>query len=425
MALPGSASPFPMPMLEHWITRQREHAIAGLLRSISSPVVKTRPGFGQTIIPAKGSVVASPIPASYDPDPDYFFHWFRDSAAVMGALALVRDSVPGARRLFEDFVDFSLGLNRLDGRQMPPDWRDATAPDFARFLRQDIGNAHGDGISADTRVNPDGSLDITDWPRPQHDGPALRALTLLRWGPVRDADILLLKQDLHFVLTHARQPCFDIWEEERGLHYYTVSASEAALAAGGAWFASSDPDLSAACRSEAAALNALRQSFWSQDAGYIRSRLLPAGRSAKELDIAVILAANHAGQDCDARLAATLDRLADLFRTQYAINKDSGAGPAMGRYAGDIYYSGGAYYFSTLGAAEFCYRAGDGARGDAFLETVRRFAPDTGLMAEQFDQTTGAPASAQDLAWSHAAFLSCITARGALHGRTPRTLPKL
>jgi len=399
-------------MLEAWIARQRQHAIAGLLRSISSPVVKERPGFGQTIIPARGSIVASPIPASYDPDPDYFFHWFRDSAAVMEALALVRDAVPDARRLFEQFVDFSLGLNRLDGRKMPPDWRAATTPDFARFLRQDIESVHGDALAADTRVNADGTLDITDWPRPQHDGPALRAL--LRWGPVRQAEIALLKQDLHFVLTHARQPCFDIWEEEMGLHYYTVSVSEAALAAGAVWLQSSEPDLSAACRSEAAALNALRQSFWSQDAGYIRSRILADGRSTKELDIAVILAANHAGQRCDARLAATLDRLADLFRERYAINRDGGAGPAMGRYAGDIYYSGGAYYFSTLGAAEFCYCAGDPVRGDAFLDTVRRFTPTSGLMAEQFDQNAGEPASAKDLAWSHAAFLSCVSARDAM-----------
>src|SRR3569833_1211706 len=400
-----------MTMLESWIARQREHAIAGLLRSISTPVVKKREGFGQVIRPAKGSVVASPVPASYDPDPDYFFHWFRDSAAVMDALALVRGDVPRSRRLFEDFVDFSLGLSRLDGRRMPPDWRAATAPDFERFLRKDITCAHGDAIAAETRVNPDGTLDITDWPRPQYDGPALRALARLRWGPVRESEIILLKQDLAFVLTYAGSPCFDIWEEEIALHYYTVSVSEAALAAGAAWFKPSDPEFSADCARQADALLALRQSFWSQGEGYIRSRILPQGRSAKELDISVILAANHAGQVCVPRLVATLDRLAVLFRDSYAINREQGPGPAMGRYAGDVYYSGGAYYFSTLGAAEFCYRAGDRARGDAFLETVRRFTPESGLMAEQFDQTTGLPTSAKDLAWSHAAFLTCIKAR--------------
>ncbi|HEY0265384.1 MAG TPA: glycoside hydrolase family 15 protein, partial [Rhizomicrobium sp.] len=281
-------------------------------------------------------------------------------------------------------------------------------PDFARFLRKDIAAAHGDAIAAETRVDPDGTLDITDWPRPQHDGPALRALTLLGWGPRSDAEIHLLRSDLHFVLGHARKPCFDIWEEEAALHYYTLRVSEAALRRGADWLAPRDADFAGRCRAEADLLAALLESYWSADLGYIRSRLHP---SPKQLDIAVILAANHADAPPDARLTATLDRLDDLFRGSYAINRGVAAGPAMGRYAGDSYYAGGAYYFSTLGAAEFCYRAGDRARGDAFLETVRRFASQDGLMPEQFDQNTGAPASAKDLAWSHAAFLTCIRAR--------------
>jgi glucoamylase len=354
------------------------------------------------------------VTASYDPDPDYFFHWYRDSALVMDALALVRDEVPGSRRLFEDFVDFSLDLSRLDGRQMPPGWRAVAAPDFVRFLRQDIGYALGDAIPAETRVNPDGTLDISDWPRPQYDGPALRALALLRWGPAREPEISLVKQDLAFILAHARSPCFDIWEEETGLHYYTLSVCEAALAAGAIWCQSFDRQFSLNCLREASNLTALRQAFWLEGEGYVGSRILPQGRSAKELDISVILAANHARQNCDSRLIATLNRLADLFRNSYAINNDHAPGPAMGRYAGDRYYSGGAYYFSTLGAAEFYYRVGDQACGDAFLETVRRFTPDNGSMSEQFDQMTGAQTSAKDLAWSHAAFLSCVHAREAI-----------
>ena len=39
----------------------------------------------------------------------------------------------------------------------------------------------GDAVYADTRVNPDGTLDISRWTRPQHDGPPLRALAVLRW----------------------------------------------------------------------------------------------------------------------------------------------------------------------------------------------------------------------------------------------------
>jgi glucoamylase len=402
-----------MTGLERWIAHQRQLAIAGLLRSISTPVMKARPGFGQVIVPAKGSVVASPVPASYDPDPDYFFHWFRDSALVMDALALVRNEVPGSRRLFEDFVDFNLGLSRLDGRRMSPGWRNAATADFERFLRKDIGRAHDDGIPSETRVNPDGTLDISDWPRPQHDGPALRVLALLRWDVARETEASLLKQDLAFMVTHACEPCFDIWEEEVGLHYYTLSVCEAALAAGAAWLSPSDRQFSAECRRQADVLAALRRSFWLESECYISSRILPQGRSAKELDISVILAANHARQPCDPSLMATLNRLVALFQHSYAINRVHSEGPAMGRYAGDGYYSGGAYYFSTLGAAECCFRAGERARGDAFLETVRRFTPENGSMSEQFDQTTGLQTSAKDLAWSYAAFLSCIHAREA------------
>src|SRR3546814_1496915 len=82
-------------------------------------------------------------------------------------------------------------------------------------------------------------------------------------------------------------------------------------------------------------------------------------------------------------MQATLTRLENLFDTDYAINRGrpEGRGPALGRYHGDVYYSGGAYYFSTLGAAEFCYRAAQVgiaahawiARGDAYLETVRPY----------------------------------------------------
>ena len=50
----------------------------------------------------------------------------------------------------------------------------------------------------------------------------------------------------------------------------------------------------------------------------------------------------------DPRMHATLARLEALFDVSYPINhkRPADRGPAMGRYAGDVYYSGGAYFFS-------------------------------------------------------------------------------
>jgi glucoamylase len=105
---------------EQWLGREYDHAATAMLRSVSATdLTKERAGFGQTVKPVAGSIVASPVLASWDPDPDYFFHWFRDSAIVIDAVRLLYEAGhlgPEALTHFEDFVRFSLSLQTLDGR---------------------------------------------------------------------------------------------------------------------------------------------------------------------------------------------------------------------------------------------------------------------------------------------------------------------
>jgi glucoamylase len=432
-----------MAPLDRWIERQYRHSAAAMLRSVSPVgIVKVRPGFAQTVRPQKGSIVASPVLGAYDPEPDYFFHWFRDSAVVIDALRILfQDKAMDGEFFshFADFVRFNLSLQDLDGsRSRGSAWRDSIASDYRQYVREeaDLAAAHGEALLGETRVNPDGTLDISKWPRPQYDGPAMRAIVLLHWqnaarfenelGAAVDA---LLRADLRFTLRHWREASFDIWEEEKGLHYYTLRASARALEAGADWFERRGERADAtACRSDTKAILETLDGFWREDLQFYKSRILESqAPSAKDLDISVIFAAIHAGGDSathsvrDPRMHATLARLEALFDAEYAINRNRGAarGPAMGRYAGDVYYSGGAYYFSTLAAAEFCFRAAARSpamkqltdRGDAFLETIRAYTPASGELSEQFDQHTGVQRSAQQLAWSYAAFITCTHAR--------------
>jgi glucoamylase len=439
--------------LEQWLGREYVHAATGMLRSISAvDIVKERQGFAQTVRPVAGSIVASPVLASWDPDPDYFFHWFRDSAIVIDAVRLLYEAGHlGTEALthFADFVRFSLSLRALDGRVLAaaPHWRSKVLPEFAQYLRgDDLLAVSGDAVYADARVNPDGTLDITRWTRPQHDGAPLRALAVLRWlrtlrargaEPRVAADTLaaakrLLGIDLALTASHWREPSLDIWEEELGHHYFTSRVSAAALQQGADWLCTAGATDVTALRSEAATIRAALDDYWLPDEGYYRSRIMPPGvASAKMLDVAVILAVVHAGDGegphsaRDPRLHATLAKLEKLFARLYPINRNlpRGRAPALGRYEGDVYFSGGAYYFSTLGAAELCFhaarahasgsaeRAAWAAHGDAFLATVRAFTPASGDLSEQFDQRTGEQTSAKHLAWSYAAFISCLTAR--------------
>ena len=443
------------PAFESWLEVQLAHSARGMLASVSpTSIVKHRTGFGQTVRPVAGAIVASPVLGDYNPDPDYFFHWFRDSAVVIDALRLLHvDGHIGAEALrhLRDFTRFSLALNGLDGRAIAamPDRRARVAPELLQYLREDhdLASVHGDAVVAETRVNPDGTLDILRWARPQHDGPPLRALALLRWvagGHLDDARLLaevvsLIRFDLGFTLRHWREPSFDIWEEESGHHYYTLRVSAAALAEGATWLEGlGETGHALRCREESQAVLRRLDGYWVDDReathGYYRSRALAdGGPSPKALDIAVILSAIHsrgteaAHGPADPRMQATLARLDALFDAAYPINhgRAAGRGAAMGRYTGDVYCSGGAYYFSTLGAAEFCFRAaaaqgGDAhhrnqwiGRGDAYLATVRAYTPASGDLSEQFDQRGGEQTSAKQLAWSHAAFISCVSARRA------------
>jgi glucoamylase len=471
--------------LRDWLARQNDVSAALMLRAISpTHLVKERRGFGQTIRPAPGSVLASPALGSWDPDPDYFFHWLRDSALVIDALrhVIAEGAFTGeGLSRFKEFVAFSLSLTRLDGAgflRLAGNFRKNVDPFFLQFVRDDsdLRKITKDRVLGEPRFNPDGTLDISKWSRPQHDGPALRALALMRFWPLDGLDDAtrgsmraLILIDLGFIVRHWREPCFDIWEEELGHHYYTRLVHHAALADGAQWLKESGTDETArtqACWAAAQETAKSLDEYWCPTKGFYASRRSVAnGVAGKELDFATILAVIHAAREkgahgvLDPRVMATLARLEELFDASYAINKHrpETRGPAMGRYAGDRYFSGGAYYFSTLGAAEFYYALAEAVagaevpvtadnkefllrlgaaddsltlpppqpvhrkrhfeallgRGDQFMATVAAYTPAGGELSEQFDQATGVQTSAKSLTWSHAALITAVARRKA------------
>jgi glucoamylase len=460
--------------LDSWIESEARFAASAMLRSVSATnLVKDRPGFGQRVAPRPGSVLASPIPAAYDPDPDYFFHWFRDSAIILDALRVAAAEGLEKRIAVDrlrEFVEFSRSLRDLNGRELIRQrrFREKVQPSFVQYVRPDdeIAAVFGDAVLAEARINPDGTLDFTRWARPQNDGPALEVLALSRWRDaqpgldenIRAAILELVISDLAFIRARASERSFDIWEEESGFHYYTQLAQAEALARGAARLEEAgDAARAAACRSAADALISSLDAFWSARDGYYRSRTGVAGGVAeKALDISVILGVLQAGRKdgthsvLDPKAQATLAALETLFDAEYAINRTRppGRGPAMGRYANDAYYGGNPWYLATLAVAEFYFKLtfallsggampetsenehfrrrlidADGARGnsdfaaaalergDTFMRTVQAYTPASGDLSEQFDRTTGAQTSAKHLAWSYAAFITAVASR--------------
>ncbi len=430
--------------LEQWGGELVRHCAAKLVKCISATDLEmNRSGFGQVIRPAPGSVLASPSVAFDSGAPDYFFHWIRDSAAVMDAARiLAKAGEPSAdwAALFNEFVQFSLDLRKIDGPRFlgSGDFRAKTLPEMQQYLRpnEEIAAVHGNAVPGEARYNADGSLDFLRWNRPQHDGPASRALVAMRFeedgirisGETKGRLTELIHTDLAYTAKNAGQLCYDIWEEEFARHYYTLLVQVSALEKGAAradrgGMAADATFFSARARD----LRRMLDAFGAPSLGFYRSRTQgPGGESPKALDFAVILGVLHAGLDKgshsvqDKQVMLTFRKLQELFAAEYAINSAGGQGIMFGRYKGDSYVSGGAYYFSTFGAAEYYYRLAQTdpghqvaliERGDAILSRIREFIPASGCLSEQFDQTTGEQTSAKDLSWSYACFITAWYAR--------------
>lgn len=473
-----------------WSTKQYQFSAGAMLRAVSATsLVKHRPQLGQTIRPARGSILASPEIASYDPNPDYFFHWLRDSAIVVDALReLIEDQTlpQAAVDHLADFVEFSLALCRLDGPSFlhRGGFRGAIDPSFLKNTRSDeeIAAITGDRALGEVRYNPDGSFDLLKWSRPQNDGPALRALSVLRFFRLDafrkradEAATTLLCYDLDYTLAHWREPCYDLWEEVLGRHYYTRLVQYEALIAGAEFMATrGDAARAKSYRLAAQELFSSLDAHFDPSDGIYLSRLpdageLPGAAPARRLDIATALAVIHTCRSAgphsvaDPKMQATMARIEHLFEQEYRINRERPAScaPALGRYAGDIYFSGGAYYFSTLGAAQFYFLLAEAvslgreilvaqenrhilaatlgeppqalapgslasrfretlakaalARGDMFMAMVRRHTPDSRELAEQFDRNDGSQTSAKNLAWSYACFITALATRARAH----------
>ena len=417
--------------LESWIALQARRSADAMEKAISAvELTRRRESFGQVVVPARGSVLASPIAADWDPDPDYFFHWLRDSAIVMRCVADLAGDAENEterarwRRHFHDFASFSLKLAEPGTSAF--DYRATTRRGFRKFLRppSEIAGLSGDKLLGEPRFNPDGTVDVFRWSRPQYDGPALRALACLRYlaaGGTQTEDLgRLLRLDLAFTLRHAGRRCIGPWEEagQRAHYYYTALVQLGALVHGRARV-----DASAGHDKAEKRLRAALDLHWSD--GYrMYVAMWPATASHSELDASVLLAVwdaelpdgPHSVQD--RRVGQTQETIEAFFAREFPVNRGRIA-PLLGRYRGDTYFGGGAWYPTTLAAAGLCYRrarhAADRtamiARGDAIMQAVRDITPADGALSEQVDRVTGTQTSARHLTWSYAAFIGAARAR--------------
>jgi glucoamylase len=403
---------------ETWIAQETQVSVQRLRENISPLGTVT------------GVVIASP----QKENPNYFRHWVRDAALTMEVVLDISQHTTDPvdrhswEKLLHDFTVFS---------------RQNQLAQTAAKLGEPVFEVSGEPFRG-------------PWGRPQNDGPALRAIALIRWAEslldrgqedyVRTwlyaTDLpaqTVVKADLEYVSHHWKDPSFDLWEEVKGQHFFTQMVQRKALVLGARLARRlKDPAAAKWYQSQAKALEQNINTHWDDWRGYILATthwVEGVNYKNSQLDIAVILGVIHGSTGSyfnvtDTRVVQTFERLVTEFAGLYPVNRiPTVPGVALGRYPEDLYagtdFDGGnPWVLATLAAAQYCYESAAElsqknpsyakkmlARGDDFFQRVQFHSNKDGSLSEQIQRTSGYMVSARDLTWNYSAVLTAAWAR--------------
>ncbi|MBI4491669.1 MAG: glycoside hydrolase family 15 protein [Chloroflexi bacterium] len=215
-------------------------------------------------------------------------------------------------------------------------------------------------------------------------------------------------------------PSWDLWEERRGVHAWTVGAVWGGLQAAAEFTqVFGDTALSERYRDAAAEIKAAARAYLYDPAQARFTRTLILRDEGFERD--TTLDSSISGlflfgmfEPHDPMLARTMAQLRERLGVKTAVG-------GVARYEGDSYQQvsrdlaqvpGNPWFICTLWLADYdiatAERLEDLAGPLEVLEWVRCHALPSGVLAEQVHPYSGAPVSVSPLTWSHAAFVNTI-----------------
>lgn len=360
-----------------------------------------------------GMVVASPSREN----PNYYFDWVRDTSLVMRTL-----------------IDYWEITKEPAIKKMLKVWVDSETHRQNRPALSGLG---------EPKYNIDGTGYQGPWGRPQNDGPALRALAMIKFARLLidegEQDYVLrklyygiipanspIKKDLEYTAHHWREPNFDPWEEEMGMHFYNLLAQHTALQEGAKIaFELGDAQASHFYHEQSIHIgNYIKANFLDDRIGIVVSRHVSRALGYKNsgIDVAPLLALNHTWPYQkliafnDIHVKKYVHTLKNTFMDIYKVNTIfSDLGVAIGRYPEDKYdgyHTGGAgnpWFLATLALGEYyCLANRSQELAEKQIQRAIFHSDRKGRMDEQINMDSGHMQGARELTWSHGAFMTAM-----------------
>ncbi len=217
-------------------------------------------------------------------------------------------------------------------------------------------------------------------------------------------------------------PSWDLWEERRGVHLFTVAATIGALNAAAAFAHDfGEPDRAANFREGAERMTAaMVRHMWNPTENRFARMLIPQPDGAYRMDMTAD-SANYAVWAFgalpvdDPKVEAEMQALRRRLWCKTSVG-------GCARYERDYYHQverenikdvpGNPWVICTLWHAQYAIakaRHEDDLKDAAeLIEWAAAHAEQSGVLAEQFHPYTGAPMSVSPLTWSHATFVTVV-----------------
>jgi len=403
-----------------WAAAQKQHLLANFLKNSDGTY--------------SGAVWASSSsgrqPTDTDPgQPDYRFHWVRDSAIAAEALAFLRLSpsiteeektqYSGALRAY---VEFSRKVQDLP---IENEWMVMGQDGIGYFVKEGTQNSfpvrYGEPKYRVVEVtHPDGSKTwepaaFNDlWGRPQNDSPALRALSMVsainafkaenkeraqkgenprpETAQALQTALVVLQRDLNYLEQRWKLPSYDAWEEVYGDHFFTRVVQAEALAIGAKTLGKAGWGDTEKFTTAAAEVEKSLNDFFDPKENYIRaSRNIKMGmRKDSDVDMLVLMGSLRRKRTSpfnamDPKVMATAAKIYSSFRDDPAFTmnrKPELPGIAVGRYIKDPWTgerrlinpdgspqsAGHPWIITTMAMGEYFYRVATEIRRDGKVE---------------------------------------------------------
>jgi glucoamylase len=306
------------------------------ITSTSNPFIKYDEN--RQIFSSPGAVLASPSNRGNRFSQDYQFHWTRDAAITMHYLVSSYSSASNAeRRALRDYF-----MNYIN---------------FERMVQKQVSNP-GEQTLGQPKFNIDTTVWEGPWGRPQNDGAALRAYTLIgmatiflnvkdeKW--VRENILPLIITDLNYVVSEWQNPSFDVWEEVNDPdHFFNKMVQRKSLIAGAALLLSfNDREKANQYAKTANDITASLSGHWNESKGYLTETIKQQENKGGGLDSSIMLGVlygnlqlpNDAYALSTDQVMSSVYHLRETFANLYTINREHpDNAPLIGRYVSDVY----------------------------------------------------------------------------------------